>query len=216
MNGEMMIDKDYDVLWRPQRVFIPQSEFTGWLGAAGVRAGTGTGAPIEAEISTFATVGCLMDTAGDELNHYMALPSDIDIKKPIYVRVHWTSGSADVADTVTWLVRYKLIVPNVTVLADPATALDVQPVAQDVPVAVAYTHCATSWGALNPSITEISEKAEFILWEVEMDAFDAGLAEAKLFLGLELEYTPKRLKGNEGMRQEAKRPTYLFSKNYPN
>lgn len=222
-----MIRRDAELVWRPGRVYIPANHFTGITNAAltagagseaqtigSFLAGTGTGAPVQQEVSTFGLVGVLMDTAADELNHLMLLPYDLDITQPLYARVHWTSGSATTADTIDWLVRYLKIVPDTTVLASAATALDTQP-SQDTVIG-AYTHQVTSWGVLDPRVTAIADTVEMIEWEVEMDAFAAGLTEDKFFLGLELAYTPKRLAGVDGMRQEAKRATSMFSKEYPN
>lgn|SRR3990167_6301203 len=209
-----MIRSDREVIWRPGRVYIPSRHFTGMLGAAGVDAGSGTGAPVDQEISTFGINALLMDTAADEINHLMLLPGDLDIFQPIRVRVHWTSGSATTADTIDWLVRYLKVVPDTTVLASAATALDVQP-DQDTVIG-AYTHQVTTWGQIQPAVTAIAENVEIIEWEVELDAFAAGLTEDKFFLGLEIAYTPKRLWGPDGMAQPAKLPTFMLGKTYAN
>jgi hypothetical protein len=179
------------------------------IGAAGVSAGAHTGAPVQQEISTFGIVGILMDTAGDMICHNAPLPYDLDVRHPVYARVVWCSGSTDTADTVTWIVTYKQLIPNVTALAVAATALDKTIAAQDVPVATAYAVCKTAWGRINAGT--IDPKAEDATWLVEMDAFDAGLAEDKFFLGLELAYTPKRLRYRDGMKVEAKLAPYMLS-----
>lgn len=207
---------DAGVVWRPGRVWLPATNFSNYVGAAGATAGAHTGAPVFQEISSFGVVGVLLDTAADEINTFMILPDDIDLTKRIYARVHWTSGSTDTADTVTWKVWYKPLVFNTTALLaigdTGGTALDLVIAAQDVPVATAYAWCVTAEGYLDAG--KLPENTGALLLSVEMDAFNAGLAEDKLVLGLELRYTPRRLWGPDGMTHEAKSPTYIAGKTY--
>ena len=209
---------DAGFLWRPGRVFLPATNFSNYVGAAGATAGAHTGAPVFQEISTFGVVGLLMDTAADEANTYMILPDDIDLSKRIYTRVHWTSGSTDVADTVTWKVWYKPLIFNTTAILaigdTGGTALDKVVAAQDVPVATAYAWAVTAEGYLDAG--KLPETTGALVLAVELDAFDAGLSEDKFLLGLELRYTPRRLWGPDGMQHEAKAPTYTAGKTYAN
>lgn len=218
-----MIKGDKELLWRPGRVYYPAMFFTGMsvsaINEGGVAndayglnwEGSHTGAPVSQEISTFGINGILLDTAGDMVGHDAPIPYDLDPRHPVYTRVVWASGSTDTADTVTWIATYKQLVPNVTALATAATALDKTIAAQDVPVATAYALCKTSWGCINGGT--IADTAEHWTWLVEMDAFDAGLAENKFFLGLEVAYTPRRLQGVDGMQMPSKFPAYALSKN---
>lgn len=208
------IKHDSVLAWRPGRRFYPADKFSSVLLDAGVH----TGAPVLAEVSTFGITGVLVDTAGDEINTYLPLPEDIDLSKRIYVRVHWTSGSVDITDTVTWKVWYKPIVYNVTALAaignTGGTALDKVIAPDDVPAATAFAWAVTEEGYLDAG--KLPESTEFMLWSIEMDAFDAGLSEAKTILGLELRYTPRKLWGPDGMQHEAKAPIYTAGKTYSN
>lgn len=209
---------DSNFAWRPGRIWLPATNFSNYVGAAGATAGAHTGAPVFQEISTFGVVGLLMDTAADEANTFIPLPDDIDLSKRIYARVHWTSGSTDVADTVTWKVWYKGLVFNTTaILAIGNTggvALDSVIAADDVPVATAYAWAVTEEGYMDAG--KLPENTEALLLSVELDAFDAGLSEDKFLLGLELRYTPRRLWGPDGMSHEAKAPTYIAGKTYSN
>lgn len=218
-----MIKADKELLWRPGRVYYPAMYFTGMSvsainegGAAndayGVNwEGSHTGAPISKEISTFGINGILLDTATDSVGHYAAIPYDLDPRHPIYMRVVWSSGSTDTADTVQWTVTYKQLVPNVTALATAATALNKTIAAQDVPVATAYAICKTAWGRINGGV--ITDTAEDWTLLVEMTSFDVGLSEDKFFLGLEVAYTPRRLQGVDGMQMPSKFPAYALAKN---
>lgn len=219
-----MFNQDSAFNWRPGRIYIPAMSFTGVTTAAvneggaashgvGVLwAGTHTGAPISKEISTFGINGMLLDTAGDMVATDCIIPYDLDPAKDVKCRVVWCSGSTDTADTVTWIVTYNAQVPNVTALQEPAAALDTTIAADDVPVATAYALCKTEWGIIKGGT--ISDLAEHWTWLVEMDAFDAGLAEDKFLLGLEIAYTPRRLREGSGMLRNADYPTYALGKQF--
>ncbi len=206
---------DSGVVWRPGRVWLPATNFSGFInGVTGVH----TGAPVFQEVSSFGVTGVLLDTAADEINTYLILPDDMDLSKRIYGRIHWTSGSTDITDTVTWKLWYKPIIFNTTaVLAignTGGTALDKVIAAQDVPVATAYAWTVTEEGYMDAG--KLPDTTGALLLSVELDAFDAGLAEDKLVLGVELRYTPRRFIGSDGMQQEAKNPTYIAGKSYAN
>lgn len=225
-----MIKSDKELLWRPGRIWLPAMSFTGMSvsainegGAAndayGVNwEGAHTGAVITKEISTFGVNGILMESAADEVNTYMPLPYDIDLSQKIYARVHWTSGSTDTADTVTWKVWYKALVFNTTaILAIGNTggvALDFPVPADDVPVATAYAWAVTEEGFMIPN--KLPDSTGALLWSVEYDAVDVGLSEDVFFLGLEIRYTPRRMWGPDGMSHEAKATTYIAGKTFPN
>ena len=127
---------DKSLLWRPGRLYLPAMSFTGMSvtainegGAANDSYGAGwegshTGAPVSKEISTFGHNAILLDTAGDMVVTDHMLPADVDLSKNIYVRVHWSCGSTDTADTITWIVLYRALIPEVTALATPDTALN--------------------------------------------------------------------------------------------
>ena len=222
----MAFRQDSAFYWRPGRIYIPAMGFTGMSvgaineGGAGNFAygakweGSHTGAPVSKEISTFGFNGVLLDTAGDMVATDLAIPYDLDPGKDIKARVVWCSGSTDTADTVTWIVTYDYQVPNVTALRTPATALNKTIAAQDVPVATAYAVCKTAWGVIKAGT--IPDTAEHWSWLVEMNAFDAGLAEDKFLLGLEIAYTPRRLYSGDGMLKGADFPVYALSHQYDN
>jgi hypothetical protein len=183
-------------------LYIPVSTFTGWLGAAGVSAGAGAGAPVQQEISTFGVVACLMDTADDALDHNLMLPYDVDLRKPIHFRVHWTSGSATTADTIDWVVKYLAIVPDSTTMATGSTALTTV-IAQDTVIG-AYKYQTTAYGVLAGDT--LDQSTEALMLNVVMHDFAVGLSEDKFLLGLEMAYSPKRLRGNDGMAHPANLP----------
>lgn len=211
----MKFNNDQMFMWRPDGVYIPFQAFTGLdyeaTTAADIKS-IGAGAANDtsvAEIGSTGTTGLKMTAAGNSVMHGMALPRAYDPQYPLKIRVHWSSGSTDVADTIAWLVQYTPIVYNTTAIIDPATALDTV-IAQDlVPAATANIWCTTEWGQINGK--KFAQNVEAILFEIEMDAFAVGLAEAKHLLGLELAWTPRRLYYKDGMAQEAKLPRFSGS-----
>jgi hypothetical protein len=127
----------------------------------------------------------------------------------MYVRVHFTTASATAADTISWLVRFLAITPNVTTLISAATATSTLITSMTV-TGTAYSYQVSPWGVINGGT--FTEKNELVQWEVEMDTFAVGLTEDKLLLGLEYMYTPKRLQGPDGMLRPAKAPLSMLGK----
>ena len=219
-----MIKHDKELAWRPGRIYLPAMKFTGMSvtainegGAANDAYGIGwesayTTAPTSAEINSLGLNGIAMDTDGMMVNTDVMLPYDIDVKKNVYVRLHWTCGSVDTADTVLWKLLYTALIPEVTALIVPATAFDTVIATDTVPAATAYTINRTSWAVINAGT--ISEKAEHIAFNVEMDTKDTDMAEALFLLGLEIMYSPRRLSGPDGMSMPAKATTAMLGKVY--
>mgnify|MGYP001558971881 FL=1 len=196
--------------WRPKSVFIPSVNFSGFIESTGTTVGASTGAPVIQEISTLGMAAVKMDTAADVIDHLMMLPRDLDLKKPIKFRVHWTSGSATTADTIDWKVFVKGFVPDVTTIIEAATALTTV-IAQDT-VAGAYIYQTTAYGTLLGGT--LAQNIEALAVSVEMDAFAAGLTEDKFLLGLEIVYSPKLLRGPDGMAHPATMPTTALGSQY--
>jgi hypothetical protein len=151
-----------------------------------------------------------MDTAGDVLDHNLMLPYDVDLKRNIRFRVHYTTGSATTADTIDWKVFYKGLVPNSTTMASASTVLDTV-IAQDTVVG-AYAYQTTEYGILKGGT--LGQTVESLMLQVELDAFAAGLTEDKFLLGLEMVYTPKRLYGPDGALIDAQLPTSALGSLY--
>ena len=147
---------------------------------------------------------------GDMQHHLMQVPYDLDPHLHIYWRVLWSSESTTAADTTDWILTFTSIVPGTTVLVTPVTAIS-----NVIPLLSAYGSTATDipvytgFGSMNPD--QLTEDVEFLSLRVEMDG-NVGLAERINFLGLEMTYTPRRLKGPDGMLHNAKRMTTVLGK----
>lgn len=208
--------RDSRFWWKPSRVFIPAWSFSLQQAALDGNAANADTVLISAasaanweEINSLGVSGLDMSTDAEEVNTLQMLPYDLDIKHPVYVRVHYTTGSSDTADTVLWKVRYLPIQPNVTEIVSAATALDEVIATDTIPVATAYVWTATEWGRINANT--LTNRVEAIQWEVEMDTKDTDISEDIFFLGLEIRYTPKRLQYRDGMKHEAKAGTFMLA-----
>ena len=207
-----MIKHDSEMLWKPGRVFVPQSAMSGWLGTTATDIGQGAGACIQKKVSTFGFVGAFFDTAADELAHVMQIPYDLDPAWPVYFRAHFTTGSATTTDKITWKFYYLPVILGVTALIDPIAVLSTEVTQQTLSLGVAYSYNVSPWGILNQGL--ITEKAEVLVVKCAMSQFDSGLDEDKFFLGFEMRYTPKRLMGPNGMGHPAKPALSLLGKAY--
>lgn len=211
-------------MWRPGRIYVPALRFTGMSVGAINEGGSAndaygvnwesshTGAPYSKEISTFGVNGLLMNTDGMMVNHDMQAPYDIDIAKDIRCRLHWTCGSTDTADTVLWKMLYLAVVPEVTALKVADVAFDTILAQDTVPVATAYTVNQTSWAVIKGGT--INPQAEHLVFNIEMDTKDTDMSEDLFLLGLEIAYSPKRLRGPDGMAQAASYPLSLLDNRY--
>lgn len=214
----MKFNNDRQFVWRPDGVVIPFQCFTGLdyeATTANDIKSIGAGAANDTsviEIGTSGVTGLKMTAAGNSVMHLFALPRTFDPKHRLRARLHWSSGSTDTADTIDWKILYTPIVYNVTAIAAPATALDTVIPRDTVPVATANAHCVTEWGSIRPN--KFADNVEALLIEMEMDAFAAGLSEAKHLLALELAWTPRRLYYGDGMAHPAKLPLYSASDKY--
>lgn len=160
-----------------------------------VDAGAHTGGPVQQEASTFGLVGLLLGTAGDMVNLWTPVPRDLNILHPCGVRVHYLTGSGTSADTIDWIVLYTIIAEG-TAMSVGATALDTA-ISQDTVTGTANAVEISPRGVINGATfteAQITGPA-WISWNVEMDAFAAGLTEDKIYLGLLFDYVPKRWQG---------------------
>lgn len=175
-----------------QRLFIPWFEMSGFVDAAAM-ASAGAGAPVPKAVNSLGLTGLFMDEAGDDVYHYMPIPTDWDRSKDIRFRAHFVTGSAEVLDTTTWKILYLPIQVGTTVIIAPATALNTA-IVQATVAGTAWTSEQSPWGILNgKTLTDDHDAIAFI---TELQAFAAGLAEDVLFFGTEIEYTMKLGKGH--------------------
>jgi hypothetical protein len=195
-----------DHLGRRKRVvkYYPYDSHHGVLGAAGVSVSAHTGAAVQQEVGALGVVGLLLDTAGDMVNMLTPVPHDVNVVHPIGVRVVYQTASATAADTIDWIVLYDVITEG-TALAVGTTALDTA-IAQETVTGVAEALEFSNRGEIiGNTLTEpqMANAVSFFSWNIEMDAFAAGLTEDKIFLGLSIDYVPKRWQGSPSIYNPA-------------
>ena len=192
--------RDRNIEWKRKRVFLHPLQGGGWNAGSGAATivGLHTGDPVFAELSTFGFGAVRFEAEGDEWVQLWQLPKDVDVDKPIYFRVVWSSESTTAADKATFILTYKAVADGET-LAAANTALDT-PIPQDTWGATsAFTVARTDWGKINGGT--LSE-GDLLVLETEIDSTDVTIgSEYIYFLGLEVEYTPKKTFG-PGMTTE--------------
>lgn len=207
-------DKAFE--WRPGYLYIPAVSFSGLdyetTSATDLKSVDGQAANTTSvgEVSTFGITGVTMTTATDRLNHLLKLPWDLDPKKNIYISCDWCANTTSTSEAVTWLVTYKALTKNVTTLAAATTALDSVIGSDPHPVATAYTYCESPAGIIKGgTLTPVTDG---MIVRVEMNTED--LSGSVIFLGLNIWYSPRRLRGPDGMAADAKAPINRMGSQY--
>jgi len=202
-------------LWmRPGRLYIPAWQFSGLdyetTTATDIKS-MSTGAANDtsvAEINSSGITAVNFTANLNALDHFMAIPADMDLSFPVYFSVVWTANN--VAGSVTWDVRYKPYVTGVTVLgaAVAATATSKTITASAMP-AVAFTIVTSAEGRLNGGVWP--ENTEYVQLGV-IRSTTTTITTAS-FLGLNIRYTRKLLQYGS-MKAEAKPATYIASEKF--
>jgi hypothetical protein len=212
-----MIDKDYDVLWRPARIYIPAWQFQGLdyettttTDIKSIGTGSGNDSQIK-NVNTSGVSGIGMTANATSVEHFMAIPGDLDISRPMYFRVYWTANNS--SGSVTWDILHKPYVAGTTVVGTAKAAVVLsKAIGAHSMAGVAYTLMQTPEGRLNGGVLT---EAQEVLQLAVVRTTAATITEA-FFLGLEIRYSPRRLDSLSGMRNEAKASTYIGGKTKPN
>jgi len=211
-----MFISDRAFSWRPGHIYIPAASFSGLdyetTSATDIKSIDSQAANTTSigEVSTFGITGLTMTTATDRVNHLMKLPFDMDRQKHIYISCDWAANTTSTSEAVTWLVTYKVLQANVTTLAAAGTALDKVIGSDPHPVATAYTYCQSPEGVIKAGT--LTPAVDGVIWRVEMNTED--LSGSVIFLGLNIRYSPRKLRSNDGMAAEAKAPTARMGSQY--
>lgn len=211
--GRHYSDKGFE--WRPGRIYIPAWHFTGLdyevTTATDIKS-MGTGAANDQaiiEINTSGVTALNMTANANSVETFLMMPQDLDIQKNIYFRIWWTANNT--SGSVTWDVLYKTYVADTTVLgtAPAATALTTT-IGVDAMAGVAFTVMRSPEGILGGGT--LADNVEALQLGVVRTTV-ATITTAS-FLGLELRYSPRRLRGPDGMAREAKSPIFIAAKQY--
>lgn len=211
--GRFYSDKSFE--WRPGRIYIPAWQFAGLdyevTTATDIKS-MGTGAANDTsiiEINTSGVTALNMTANANSIETFLMVPADLDIQKNIFFRVWWTANNT--SGSVTWDVLYKPYIPGTTVLgtAVSATAISTA-IGAHTMAGVAFTMMRTPEGILNANT--LLETCEAIQLGVVRTAV-ATITTAS-FIGLEIRYSPRRLRGPDGMARDAKAPLTIAGKVY--
>lgn len=212
-----MIKHDKELLWRPGRLYIPAWQFSGLdyeVTTATDLKSMGTGAANDTsviEINSSGITAVNMAANANSLEHFMAIPYDVDLTYPLFFSVVWTANNT--SGSVTWDVLYKPFIANTTVLgtAVSATVLS-KAIGVHTMAGVAFTVMVSPEGRLNGGV--LPDTTEYVqLGVVRTTVVTITTAS---FLGLNIRYTPKRMQGNTGMLMPAKPARYIGSNKYAN
>lgn len=197
--------RDFNTEWLEKRVFIPWNSMTGIYRANATPAtyvqnqkyefvGQGGNTNIGTQVAASFAAGLAIAAQNDGASHLWMAPFDLDIKKALRFRVHYTQTAT--SGTVTWQIKYSAIVATqagtagATVIAVAGTALDtVIPAASGTVVANDYR--VTDFGQINRGT--IPDTSDAIIMQVICT--DAAPVAGLKLLGTELRYTPRRMAG---------------------
>ena len=140
------------------------------------------------QIDTTGLTGLKMTTSTAQLARTLLYsPTHIDWANNVFFRVMWSCDSTDAADTITWQVKL-LKIDEGSPPAAATQALNTVIVA-DTNQGSGRVHY-TAWGKLNGE-TIAPDGNDFVVVDVELTAFAAGLSEDKFCLGYQIAYLPK-------------------------
>lgn len=184
--------RDFNIEWLEKRIFIPWSSMTGI--AQIVAAGTNfrsqqSATSLTTAIGSSLVEGLAIGAQNDGVSTFLMAPYDLDIKKAIRFRVHFTQTAN--SGTVTWDLKYTPIIAGTTAIAAPATALDTAIPAYTTALATDDLWLISDFGQINRN-TIANTTDGLVMALICTDATpNAGLK----LLGLEMRYTPRRTAG---------------------
>jgi len=188
--------QDRNIDWRMRSIFLYAADLLGMLvedSTSKLRTGLGTGAPVLAQInSKLSWSGIQIDAAGadgvgDEIQFWMPLPADMDTNHPLYMRVHWTSGSSTTSDDVDFTSAYRVINRHDDALDDAATAFSTD-IPSDIVVGQ-WKYQVTGCGEIAGGTFA---EGDVVAFEIRAATVDVDMTNEKLFvLGVEFAYTPR-------------------------
>ena len=144
------------------------------------------------EIGTTGVGGITYALSGQVCRYVMVKPSDWDFDNDIFVRVVFATLSTTTAHTIDWTVTVGGRTFGEAILS-AGNALST-PITQSTNEAVAAAPQASAAGIIDGGLVGGSTD-DFLVFDVEMDAFAAGLTAQKSLMALQFAYTPKLTDG---------------------
>ena len=152
------------------------------------------------EVNALGFPGVRMITAADKFTWCIRdMLHEMDESQPLGVKVHWTSGSATIADTVSWTTLLDVVAAG-AVFVSPTTALDTPVYGSGTTVADAVEGAGfnqwTTRGLKNKNFLTRAQidAGACIMLSVTLTAF-VTITENIYLLGVEVDYAPRRCGG---------------------
>jgi len=176
--------------------------------------GFSVGSPTYVGIPSSRFGGIQLATTNTTVDYLWRIPSEVDKKHGLYFRHHWTSSISGLTPTVGYAVLFQTISEGNSLVTSPTTVLNqLTPVDSNGGASgTPFVYNLTGRGGINPIATGIAAnqlmqdtvealhiviKAQSVNWPA------AYLANPIVWLGMDIEYTPRRTFG-DGSRREAR------------
>ena len=182
-------------------------------GPATLSVGWSVGSPSYVAIRDSRVGGILLAATTTQIDHLWRIPSCVDKQHPIYFRHHWTSYISGLTPTLSLNQWYATLSSASSLLArSPTSALETQIPASSNTAATGGTGFAynlTPRGAIAPLATGLAafqvmqDTVEMLHLTIQAVSTNWAILNSPLWwLGMDIEYTPRRTTG-DGSRQEA-------------
>lgn len=182
-----MPSRDRNISYKEKTRYIPVQAFSGvQVVATTFQQSAGAGNPVFEEISTLGYCAPDFAALNDAVQHIEPIPSEIDTKEAVEIRLKWLSQNTGASKTVTWKILYDEFAEG-DALAVPTTALDTALVA-DTDDTSAYGINLTDWGKISKNTLTAGNLWGFV---ISLSASDLVPGTDKHYLlGMEIRYTP--------------------------
>ena len=227
-----MIDKgtirDRHVDYLLEKVFIQASDvvknvatLTGTNTPLSLTVGFSIGSPSYINVPSGRIGGVLLIGTTPTIDHFWRIPSAVDKNHPIYFRHHWTSAISGLTPSISFNTFFVTISAGTSLTAgatSPTTAINtaVPASANNGATGTPWVYNLTGRGAIAPLATGL---AAFQLMQDTVEALQITIqagstnfnisANNVIWLGMDVEYTPRRTYGDGSRREGRKMETNL-------
>lgn len=221
--------RDYQIDYLPMKRFIAPWDVVQNVGTQTAIFAPGTlsvgwsfGSPSFTQLPSSHRGGIRMAATTTQVDYVWRVPSEVDKNFPIYFRHHWTSQIGGSTPTVTFNQWFATITSGTVLVGmSPTSAITTQIPASTMPAGSAdgvssLTYVISGRGAITPIATGLSAfqtlndntEALHLTWQCVSTNW--AIASLPLFwLGMDIEYTPRRTYGTGNYGEGRKMETNL-------
>ncbi len=181
---------DHQMGWKLKRVYIPINKFASALGASGTRTMKTAQGDMNHEVHSLANSALnaySIAANGDDANHIMPLPWDMDHTKEVYARIHFLNVAAD-ADAPDWVVSYTLYAKQAALTLCVAGTRDGGVAITHTCAELANAYEITNWGALG-WVAAYAAGDLIVQWNIECNDISTAEVTDLELVGFEFMYT---------------------------